>query len=328
MRRRLLQGAALAPWTGAASLLSPGAVQAQSAYPNRPLHWVVPFPAGGGSDFIARQLSPLMARALGQPIVVENRPGAAGIIGTEQAARAAPDGHTLLNGDNGAMIFHAAMYRKLPYDPRDFAPVGFMARFPLILAVHPGSGFDSARQLLQTIQREPGRHSYASPGIGSPHHLAMELLKDRTRSYVVHVPYRGTAFALQDVVAGQVPITVVDTAGGLAQIRAGRLRPLAVMQRRRIPQLPDLPTLDELGVDGFEATAWQALFVPRGTPTEVVQRLSTELQRALQSPELRPRLEEFGLEVAPSDARQLADFLDRETPFWHRLIRERRLSAE
>jgi tripartite-type tricarboxylate transporter receptor subunit TctC len=311
-----------------ATVLAAGPVAAQGSYPNKPVRWIVAYPAGGGSDFLARNLAPQLSKQLGQPIVIENKPGAAGIIGTDAAAKAPADGYTLVTGDNGAMVFHTAMYKKLPYDPKDFVPLGFMARFPLILAVHPQSGFTSARQLLDEVKRQPGKYTYASAGNGSPHHLAMELLKDRTGSFIVHVPYRGTALALQDVMANQVPMMVVDTAGGLNQIRAGKIKALAVMSPRRIAALPDVPTLDEVGVKGFDVTAWQALFVPKGTSPDIAARLTAEMQKAITTPEVKAKLEDFGLEVTPSNGPQLTQFLERETAFWHKLIRERQLSAE
>ncbi|MET0334648.1 MAG: tripartite tricarboxylate transporter substrate binding protein, partial [Rhizobacter sp.] len=230
--------------------------------------------------------------------------------------------------DNGAMVFHSAMYKKLPYDPKDLVPVGFMARFPLILAVNPSSGFTSGKQLLDELKKNPGKYSYASPGIGSPHHLAMELLKDRTKSFVVHVPYRGTALAVQDVISGQVPMMVLDTAAGLPQIRGGKVKALAVMSKKRIPSLPDVPTLDELGIKDFEVTAWQGLFVPKNTPADITTRLTAEMNKAIATPEVRARLEDFGLEVTPSDGPALATFLQKETAFWHALIKERGLTAE
>ncbi len=294
----------------------------------KPIRWVVAYPAGGGSDFLARTLAPVLGRQLGQSIVIDNRPGAAGIIGTDNAAKSSADGYTLLTGDNGAMVFHEAMYKKLPYAPADFAPVGFMARFPLIIAVNPDAGFASGRQWLDEMKKTPGKWSYASPGVGSPHHLAMELLKHRSGLDVLHVPYRGTAPALQDVIAGQVPIIVLDTAAGLPQIRAGKVRALAVMSKKRIPSLPEVPTLDELGVKDFDVAAWQALFVPKGTPAEIVARLGAEMNKALLTPELKAKLEDFGLEVLPGDSAALTAFLQKETAFWHALIRERKLSAE
>jgi tripartite-type tricarboxylate transporter receptor subunit TctC len=321
LNRRLL-GLALA-----GALLAPAVAQAQ-AWPSQPVRWVVAYPAGGGSDFLARQLAPQLGKQLGQTIVIDNRPGAAGIIGTDNAAKSAPDGYTIVTGDNGAMVFHSAMYKKLPYNPADLEPVGFMARFPLILAVNPGSGFTSGKQLLDELKKNPGKYSYASPGVGSPHHLAMELLKDRTKSFVVHVPYRGTALAVQDVISGQVPMMVLDTAAGLPQIRGGKVKALAVMSKKRIPSLPDVPTLDELGIKDFEVTAWQGLFVPKGTPADITTRLTAEMNKAIATPEVKAKLEDFGLEVTPSNGPALAAFLQKETAFWHALIKERGLSAE
>jgi tripartite-type tricarboxylate transporter receptor subunit TctC len=312
---------------GLVAALSPLQTFAQ-AWPSKPVRWVVAYPAGGGSDFLARQLSPQLAKQLGQSIVIDNRPGAAGIIGTDNAAKSPPDGYTIVTGDNGAMVFHEAMYKKIPYSPGDLAPVGFMARFPLILAVNPNAGFASGKQLLDDIKKNPGKFSYASPGVGSPHHLAMELLKDRTKAFVVHVPYRGTAMAVQDVIAGQVPMMVLDTAAGLPQIRSGKVKALAVMSKKRIPSLPDVPTLDELGVKDFEVAAWQGLFVPKGTPADIVTRLTAEMNKAIATPEVKAKLEDFGLEVTPSDGPALAAFIQKETAFWHALIKERKLSAE
>ena len=323
--RRLLAATALA------TTLAPIAAHAQ-AWPSKPVRWVVAYPAGGGSDFLARQLAPQLGKQLGQTIVIDNRPGAAGMIGTDNAAKSPPDGYTIVTGDNGAMVFHTAMYKKVPYDPAELVPVGFMARFPLILAVNPNAGFTSAKQLIDELRKNPGKYSYASPGVGSPHHLAMELFKDRTNTFVVHVPYRGTAMAVQDVIGGQVPMMVLDTAAGLPQIKAGKVKALAVMSPKRIPSLPDVPTLDELGrtsgLQGFDVSAWQGLFVPRGTPADIVARLSTEMTKAISTPDVKARLEDFGLEVVPSDGPALGAFVKTETAFWHALIKDRRLSAE
>lgn len=315
--------------TLAATVAAPLGAQAQSAgWPNKPVRWVVAYPPGGGSDFLARQLAAQIGKQLGQSVVIDNRPGAAGIIGTDNAAKSAADGYTLLTGDNGAMVFHGAMYKKLPYDPKDFAPVGFMARFPLILAVNPSAGFSSAKQLIDDVKRSPGKYSYASPGIGSPHHLAMELLKDRAGLFVVHVPYRGTAMALQDVIGGQLPMMVLDTAAGLPQIRSGKVKALAVMSLKRLPTLPDVPTLNELGITGFDVSAWQGMFMHKDTPSDIVARMTTEMGKAISAPELKARLEDFGLEVLPSDGPTLAAFVQKETAFWHPLIKDRKLTAE
>lgn len=297
-------------------------------WPAKPIRWVVAYPAGGGSDFLARQLAPQLGKQLGQPLVIDNRPGAGGMIGTDAAAKSPADGYTMLSGDNGALVFNSALYKKLPYAPADLAPVGLMAKFPLILTAHPAAGFSSGRHWLDEVRKNPGKYSYASPGIGSPHHLAMELVKERSKSFIVHVPYRGTAFVVQDLMAGVVPMAILDTAAGLPHIRAGKIRPLAVLAKKRIPQLPDVPTFDELGLKNVDVAAWQGLFVPKGTPAEVVTKLSSEMQKAIQLPEVRSKLEDFGLEVTPGDAPALARFVQSETQTWHALIKERKLAAE
>lgn len=312
----------------ALSLAAPLVAQAQQAWPSKPIRWVVAYPAGGGSDFLARQLAPQIGKQLGQTLVIENRPGAAGMIGTDAAAKSAPDGYTIVTGDNGAMVLNSAMYKKVPYSPSDLAPVGFMARFPLVLVVNPNAGFSSAKQWLDEVKKNPGKYSYASPGIGSPHHLAMELIKERSGSFIVHVPYRGTAFTTQDLIAGMVPMGILDTAAGLPHIRAGKLKALAVLSAKRIATLPDVPTFQEIGLTGVDVAAWQGLFVPKGTPEPIVQRLSAEMNKAITTPEVKARLEDFGLEVAPSDAASLARFVQQETVAWHALIKERKLSAD
>jgi len=323
-------GAAWGAGLLAALLLSlAGSSRAEpAAWPAKPLRWVVAYPAGGGSDFLARQLAPQLGRQLGQTVLIDNRPGAGGSIGSDFAAKSAPDGYTLLSGDNGALVFNSALYKKMPYAASDFTPVGAMARFPLLLVVHPEAGFPSVGHWLAEVKRHPGKYSYASPGIGSPHHLAMELLKQRSGSFIVHVPYRGTSFAVQDLLAGVVPMAVFDTAAALPQVRAGRLRALAVLSSQRIAQLPDVPTFHELGLKGIDVSAWQGLFVPKGTPEAVVNRLSGELQRALAQPEIKARLEDFGLQVTPGDGPSLGRFLQQEMQSWHALIKERKLAVE
>ena len=328
--RRSLLALAASTLGPSAALLSTRAGAAE-AYPTHALRWIVAYPAAGGSDFLARQLAPQMARQLGQAVVVDNRPGAAGIIGTEAASKQPGDGYTLLTGDNGAMVYHTALYKSLPYDPADFVPIGFMASFPLVLVANPNAGFTDAAQFLDAVKRGPGKYSYASPGAGSPHHLAMELFKQRTGSFIVHVPYRGTAPAMQDVMSGQVPMMVIDTAAGLAQIKAGRLKALAVLSRHRIASLPDVPTLSEAGgasLKDFEAIAWQGLFAPKGTPPDIAARLTAEMNKAILTPEVKSRLEAFGLEVTPGNGAQLAAFIQKETVFWHALIKERHLSLD
>ncbi len=304
------------------------AVHAQD-YPNRPVRWVVGFAAGGGSDVLARTVGQQLSQQLGQPVIVDNRPGAAGGIAAENTAKSSPDGYTLMSGDNSTLVFNPVLYRKLGYEPvRDFAPVGLMARFPLILAVPASSPFETGRQWLEEVKKAPGKYSYASPGVGTPHHMAMELIKQRLGLFILHVPYRGAAPAIQDVVGGQVPMMIVDSGSGLPMIRGGKLRPLAVVSSKRLSTLPDVPTFSEFGERDIEVSAWQGLVVPAETPGPVVDRLSTELQTAMRHPEVVRKLTEMGLEVSPSDARAMGAYLAEERATWHPLVRERGIQAD
>jgi len=321
LRRRLLLSI---PALAAAPL----AALAQS-WPSRPIRWVVPYPAGGGSDFLARTVGAQLEKQLGQPIVIDNRPGAATMIGAEAVAKAAPDGYTVLSADNGTLIFNTALYRKVPYDPvKDFAPIGLMARFPLILVTNPNTGFKSARDLVAAAKQRPGWLSYASAGAGSPHHLAMELFKQKSGAFIVHIPYRGAAPAVQDVLGNQLPVMVIDTAVGLPHIRAGKLVPLGVFSRQRLAALPNVPTLEEQGVGDTEVYAWQGMVAPAATPREVTSRLSAELGRAIAVPEVTRKLQDFGLEPIPGSAEQMAQYVRAETARWHALIRERNLTLD
>jgi tripartite-type tricarboxylate transporter receptor subunit TctC len=319
-RRRLLAAAACGLFA------SPAFAQ---SYPARPVRWIVPYPAGGGSDFLARTLGAQLEKQLGQPLVIDNRPGAATMIGAEAAARATPDGYTLLTADNGTLVFNTALYHKVSYDPaKDFAPVALLARFPLILAVNPTAGFKSAAELVAAAKASPGRLSYASAGAGSPHHLAMELLKQRSGAFVVHIPYRGAAPAVQDVLSNQVPVLVIDTAVGLPHLRGGKLVALGVFSRQRLPALAAVPTLEEQGFRDTEVHAWQGMVVPAATPRDIVGRLSAEVNRALANTEVARKLQEFGLEPLGGSPEQMTDFVKAETARWHALIRERGLKLD
>ncbi len=302
---------------------------AQAGFPNKPLRWIVPYPAGGGSDFLARTLGNQFEKQFGQPVVIENRPGAATMIGAEAVARSAPDGYSLGSADNGTLVFNSALYRKVPYDAaRDFANVGLMARFPLILVANPAAGFRTAADLLAAARSQPGNLSYASVGAGSPHHLAMELIKQRTQVFMVHIPYRGAAPAVQDVLGNQVPVMVIDTAVGLQHIRAGKLVALGVLSKQRLAALPNVPTLEEQGIKDTEVYAWQGMIVPAATPRDIVLRLNAELVKALNVPDVASKLREFGLEPTPSTPEQMTSYVQSEIARWHALIRERRLTLE
>lgn len=304
------------------------AAQAQD-YPNRPVRWVVGFAAGGGSDVLARTVGQQLAQQLGQPVVIDNKPGAAGSIGAENAAKSAPDGYTLLSGDNSVLVFNPVLYKRLGYEPvRDFVPVGMMARFGLILAVPASSPFQNAKQWLEEVKKSPGKHAYASAGVGSPHHMAMELIKQRLNLFIVHVPYRGAAPALADVMGGQVPMMIVDSGSGLPSIRSGKLRALAVVSPGRLPALPDVPTFKELGLSDISVSAWQGVVAPANTPRPVVDRLSGELQKVLRNPEIVRKLADMGLEASPGDAQAMARYLGEERALWHPLVKERGITAE
>ncbi|HTN48832.1 MAG TPA: tripartite tricarboxylate transporter substrate binding protein [Burkholderiaceae bacterium] len=312
---------------GALAVLPP--LRAQASFPSRPVRWIVPYPAGGGSDFLARTVGAQLEKQLGQPFVIENRPGAATMIGAEAVAKANADGYTVLTADNGTLVFNAALYRKMPYDPaKDFAPVGLMARFPLILVANPATGYRSAADLVAAARAQPGKLAYASVGAGSPHHLAMELIKQQAELFVLHIPYRGAAPAAQDVLGNQVPIMVIDTAVGLPYIRSGKLIALGVLTRQRLPALPNVPTLEEQGIRDTEVYAWQGMVVPAATSRDIVLRLSNELSRAVSAGEVSRKLQDFGLEPVPSTPEQMTAFVKAETERWHALIKRRGLTLE
>lgn len=298
-------------------------------FPAKPVKWIVGYPAGGGTDFLARTVGAQMSAQLGQPFVVDNRPGAAAILAAEATARSPGDGYTVFTADNGVLVYNQALYKRLPYDARkDFAPLGLMARTPLVLVAAPATGARSGPELLAQVRAQPGRFSYASPGNGSPHHLAMELLKSRASLFVLHVPYRGAAPAMQDVMGGQVPLMVVDSSSGMAHIRAQKLVPLLVFSAKRLPHLPDTPTAIELGFKDVEAYAWQGLVVPAATPGDIQQKLSTEMQSAVNNPAVKKKLAEGGWETVPSDSNLMAVYTQAETRKWHALIRERGIAVD
>lgn len=304
------------------------AAQAQT-YPHQIIKWVVGYPPGGGSDFLARAVAAQMSAQLGQQVIVDNRAGAGAIIGADLVAKSPADGYTVFTADNGVLIYNQALYKKLPYDPvKDFAPIGLMARAPLLIVAAPGAGIKDAKDLLDTLKKNPGKFSYGSPGNGSPHHLAMELFKSRTGLFAVHVPYRGAAPALQDVMGGQIPLMMVDTSSGMNAIKAGKLVPLVLLSAKRIPQLPEVPTMAELGYKDVEAYAWQGMVVPASTPKVIQDRLGTEMQAALNHPTVKKKLFDAAWEPVPSDASLMAVYTAAERKVWHKLIRERGIAVE
>lgn len=299
-------------------------------YPARPVRLIVPYPAGGGTDFFARTVAVQLSQQMGQQVVVENRPGAATIVGAEAAAKSAPDGYTLLLGDTATFAVNPSLYRKLPYDPqKDLAPVSLTGRFALLLVVNPAAiKAVSAMELVDQAKKEPGKLDYASPGPGSPHHLAMELFKQRTGTAFTHVPYKGAGPAMQDLLGGRIPLMFLDLAAGAPQIKGGKLRALAVASDKRIPALPDLPTLGESGLPGFEAWAWQALAVPAGTPKEIVAKLNAEYRKAIGTPEIRQKMIDAGIDPLQSSPEEVSAYIRSETAKWAKVISDGKITVE
>ena len=308
--------------------LASGAALAQ-AYPSKPIRWVVPYPAGGGSDFLARTIGQQLSTQIGQSVVVENKPGGNTAIAASDVARAPADGYTVLTADNGTMVFNTALYGKLSYNPdKDLTPVTLMGRFPMILVVGPGSDAKDAKDFIAKAKAAPGKISYGSAGAGSPHHLAMELLKTRTGLHMVHIPYRGAAPALGDLAGGQIPVMMVDMAAGAGFIKSGKIRPLAVANDKRLPQLPDVPTFAELGMKGVEAAALVGLVAPAALPADVKATLQKQVAAAIEQPAVKQKLIEFGVEPVGSSSQAYADLLKAENTRWHQLIKDLKITLD
>ncbi|MBR2819367.1 MAG: tripartite tricarboxylate transporter substrate binding protein [Reyranella sp.] len=315
--KRLLAGCLLA-----FSVLAASSAMAQT-YPSKPIRWLVPYPAGGGSDFLARTIGQQLSTQVGQPVIVDNKPGANTAVAAAETARAAPDGYTMLSADNGTMVFNPVLYKSLSYSPtKDLAPVTLMGRFPMILVVNPESGITDAKAFIEKAKASAEGLNYASAGAGSPHHLAMELLKVETGLRLVHVPYRGAAPALTDVASGQVPAMMVDLAAGAGFIKGGKVKPLAVANAVRLPQLPDVPTFAELGYKNVEAAALVGLVVPAATPADTVTALNKQIVSAIREPGVNKKLQDFGVEPVGSTPAEFADLLKSETTRWQKLIRD------
>ena len=302
---------------------------AQQAFPAKPIRWLVPYAAGDGSDFLARTIGQKLSTQLGQPVLVDNKPGGNTALAAAETARAPADGYTVLSADNGTMVFNPALYKTLTYSPtKDLAPVTLMGRFPMILVVGSGSDAASAKDFIAKAKAKPGGFNYASAGAGSPHHLAMELLKVQAGLFMVHVPYRGAAPALADVVGGQVPAMMVDLAAGSGFIKGGKVRALAVANATRLPQLPDVPTFAELGFKNVEAAALVGMVVPAATPVAVIDALNKQVVAAINDPAVNKRMVDFGVEPVGNTPAQFAELLRGETIRWHKLINDLKITLE
>ena len=313
---------------GAVMLLSTAAAFSAD-WPAKPVRWIVPYSPGGGTDGLARVLGESMGQSLGQPFVIDNRPGAGTIIGAEATAKSLPDGYTMMSADNATLVNNAAIYSKLPYDPvKDLAPVSLIGRFPLVLVVNPGTGIRDFAGWRAKVSAQPGKFNYATSGTGTPFHVGMEFIKQQMKASINHVPYKGMGPALQDVLGGQVDTMLVDVATALPYIRTNKLIAVATASGRRQPQLPQVPTLLELGLDNSEFYAWQGVVVPGQTPLDVRERISAALRKALTSEKVLQKMELLGIEPLTSTPQEMASYWKSETARWHPLIKERGIKAD
>ena len=290
-----------------------GAAFAQAGYPGKPVRMVVPSSAGGGTDIVARIIAPELSKRLGQQVVIDNRPGAGTMIGIEVAAKSPPDGYTLLMGLS-TLAINSALYKKVPYDPqRDFAPITQAVSSASIIVVHPSIPVKTMKELIAFARARPGQINYASAGTGTYPHMTMELFLSMAKLKMVHIPYKGTAPAMIDMVAGQVATMAATILTGMPQIRAGRLRPLGITSAARSPIVPDIPTVAEAGLPGYESVQWYGLLAPAKTPREIIEKLHKEVVSVLRAPDNGVRLASDGAEVVASSPGEFAAFLMAET---------------
>ena len=313
----------------AAALLLTGAAYAQtSAYPDKPIRFVVPYPPGGGTDVIARIVQDRLRAALGQSIVIENRGGAGGSIGTEVVARSAPDGYTVLFTLSSHTI-NPAIFSKLTFDTvRDFEPVGTVCSLPQILVANPQFPANTVQQLIAMAKDKPGSLAFASVGNGSPGHLAGEMMKIRTGTQLTHIPYRGGGPAVTDVVSGQVPLLWVSIPAAAQFVKQKQLKALAVSTLKRSAAFPDVPTMQESGISDFEVDSWYAMFVPAKTPRAIVDRLNSALNTVLKEPEIREKLLAQGSEAVGGTPEQLGAVVNAELPKWAKLVKDAGIKAD
>jgi tripartite-type tricarboxylate transporter receptor subunit TctC len=292
-------------------------------YPTKPIRIVVPFPAGGTTDVLARAAAQRLTETLGQPAVVDNRPGAGGNIGAELVAKAAPDGYTLLMGTVGTHAINPSLYPKMPYDHvRDFAPVILVAGVPNVLVVNPALPVKSVQELIAYAKANPGRVNFASSGNGTSIHLSGELFKTMAGVQITHIPYKGSAPALMDLIGGQVQIMFDNLPSALPQIKAGKLKALAVTSRERAPALPDVPTMAESGLPGFEASSWFGLLAPAGTPQPIILKLNADVAKWVASPEAKEKLLAQGANAAGGTPEDFARHIAAETAKWQKVVKE------
>jgi len=300
-----------------------------TAQDSKPIEWVVGYAAGGGSDSVARATAETMSKNLARPIVINNKPGAATNIAADYAARSKDYGNIMLTADFATLAANPFLFSKLSYNAeKDLAPVGMLARFPLVLVVGPQVPAKNFKEFIAWAKAQPGGVNYASAGAGSPHHLATELLREKTGVAMTHVAYRGAAPAMQDILGGQVPFMMVDTASGNQFVLAGKVKAIGVASAKRIATLPDVPTLAEQGLSDFEAYAWQGLSVPSATPPETVEKLNKALVEALNSTAVKARFLALGVEGLPGTPSDMAKYVKDERDRWGRLIRANNIKID
>jgi tripartite-type tricarboxylate transporter receptor subunit TctC len=307
---------------GLLAFAAPAAVAVAADYPNRPVTIVVGFPPGGASDIMARILTAKLGSVLGQPFIVDNRPGAGGNVGGEFVAHAAPDGYTLLLGNNAILATNVSLYSKIGFDPeKDFAPISLIGTQANVLVVNNDVKAHSLAELIALAKANPGKLNFASSGYGLAAHLAGELFKAQAHIDIVHVPYKGSAPALEDVIAGQDQMMFATTSGVMGFLKNGQVRALAVTTLKRTPSLPDVPTMDEAGLPGFEATTWHGLVAPAGTPPQIIAALNKAIAATLKDPDIQQKLANLGIDIAPDSPDQFAAYIKAEIPKWAAVIK-------
>ena len=309
-------------------MLSFAAASYAQTFPAKPIRIVVPSPAGGPSDFAARAVSQNLPQYLGQSVIVDNRPGGAGLIGAEIVAKAPPDGHTLLVATGGLMIITPLVINKMPYQTADFAPLTNLISGPSYLLVHPSLPVRSLKALIELTRTRPGELTYGFAGPAQVSHLNGELLKSLARIDIVSVPYKGTANLFTQLVGGEVSMAFTTSVDSLAFVRAGRLRALAVTTLKRSPAMPDVPTMDEAGLKGYEVSNWNGIWAPVKTPREVVERLNRDIARTLQAPDVKERVAALGNQIVADTPDEFAAYIRRETDKWSKLVKEANIQID
>jgi len=307
---------ALALALGLATSPTVGAARADD-YPSRPIRLIVPYAAGGGADSVARIIARRVAETIGQPIVIENRGGAGSIIGTELVNKSEPDGYTLLLGQSGPISINPAVYKRLPYDPlTGFSPITMTTAYPYIMVVNPALGVKTLQEFVALARSKPGELNYGTTGIGAANHLVAELFGSKAGIRMTHIPYRGTALAVTDLIAGQVQVVFADPISALPQISAGALLALAVTSKERSPVAPAIPTISESGYPGFDAVAWHGILAPANTPPAIVGKLNKEIVAALKDPETRALLEKQAMQIVGSSPQAFTSFIEQDIAIW------------